>query len=91
VSLLHNTVNLSALGYANGFTLWHYRTADLAGDIDTSGYFRPASDMLRVGDFIFVNAGLGSAPVHGVVVVVSNDNGAVDVTNISAFATVNSD
>jgi hypothetical protein len=29
--------------------------------------------------------------VHGVVVVVSNDNGAVDVANISAFATVNSD
>ena len=91
MSLLHNDANLSALGYANGFTLWHYRTPDLAGDIDTAGYFGPASDMLRVGDFIFVNAGLGSAPVHGVVVVVGNEAGNVDVANISAFATANSD
>jgi hypothetical protein len=60
--MAYSSKDLSALGYANGFTLWHYRTADLAGDIDTSGYFRPASDMLRVGDFIFVNAGLGSDP-----------------------------
>ena len=83
--------NLSVLAYANGFTLWHYRTGDLAADVDNAGYFSAASDMLRVGDFIFVNAGLGSAPVHGVVVVVSNNDGSVDVANISAFATVNSD
>jgi len=44
--------NLSVLAYANGFTLWHYITPDLAADIDTSGYFADARDMLRVGDFI---------------------------------------
>ena len=48
--------------------------------------------MLRVGDFIFVNAGNRlPATGHGVVVVVGNNDGNVDVANISSFATVNSD
>ena len=43
---------LSALSYANGFTLWHYRTSDPAADVDTAGYFDAAVRMLRIGDFI---------------------------------------
>ena len=42
--------NLSVLAYANGFTLWHYATADLAAEVDTAGYFNAAADMLRAGD-----------------------------------------
>ena len=82
---------LSALADGNGFTLWHYRTPDLAADIDNSGYFNAASDMLRVGDFVFVNAGLGTTPTHGVMIVVANVDGGVDLANLTAFATVNSD
>jgi hypothetical protein len=83
---------LSALAYANGFTLWHYRTGDAAAQIDTTGYFNPASGVMRVGDFVFFNAGLGGAtPAHGVVVVVSNDNGVVDVANATAFVTGDTD
>ena len=44
--------DLSVLAYANGFTLWHYTTVDLAADVDTAGYFNTACDMLRVGDMI---------------------------------------
>jgi hypothetical protein len=54
---------LSILAYANGFTLWHYRTGDAAvslferetGDPDYVGYFAPACDLLRRGDLILVS------------------------------------
>ena len=83
--------NLSALAYANGFTLWHYRTSDLAAEVDNAGYFNPASRMLRAGDFVMVNAGLGATPVHGLMVVVGNSDGAVDLSNLTAFGAANAD
>jgi hypothetical protein len=61
---------LSILAYANGFTLWHYRTNDPrelllsreAGDPDFTGYFAPACDLLRRGDQIIVSLGGGPEP-----------------------------
>lgn len=89
--MAYQSKDLSALGYANGFTLWHYRTADLAAVVDNAGYFNAAGRMLRVGDFIMLNAGLGTTPTHGVVVVVANAGGTVDVTNVTTFGAVNTD
>lgn len=83
--------NLSALSYANGFTLWHYRSDDMDAVIDDAGYFDEAYRMLRVGDFILVNAGVGTSPTHGMMVVISNSNGRVDVSNISQFGSLNAD
>ncbi len=83
--------NLSALSYANGFTLWHYRTDDIPADVDNAGYFNEAANMLREGDFIFVNAGLGTSPTHGLFVVLANDGGTVDVSNLTSFGAVNAD
>ena len=91
MSLLPNTADLSAIAYANGFTLWHYRTSDGAADVDNVGYFNPASKMLRAGDFILVNAGVGASPTHGVFVVASSIDGTVDVTNLTSFGAVNTD
>ena len=50
-----NPRDLSVVGYANGFTLWHFRSGDAAKQIATPKYFNASSDMLRPGDFIFVN------------------------------------
>jgi hypothetical protein len=83
--------DLSALAYANGFTMWHYRTGDAAAEVDNAGYFNAASRMLRVGDFVMLNAGVGGVPSNGVVVVVANANGSVDVANVTSFGTVNTD
>ena len=47
--------------------------------------------MVRIGDFILINAGIGSTPTHGVVVVVANAGGALDVTNVTTFGAVNTD
>jgi len=46
---------LSVLAYANGFTLWHYRTA--ADDLLGAGYFDSAQELLRQGDQIIANTG----------------------------------
>jgi uncharacterized membrane protein len=89
--MAYQSKDLSALGYANGFTLWHYRTGDLAAEIDNAGYFNGASRMVRVGDFILLNAGLLTTPTHGVAVVVANAGGVVDVTNVTTFGAVNTD
>ncbi|MEQ9639800.1 MAG: hypothetical protein RIM84_07205 [Alphaproteobacteria bacterium] len=46
---------LNVIGYAHGFTLWHYRSAD--ADIDAADYFAAASDLLRPGDFVLATRG----------------------------------
>lgn len=83
--------DLSVLAYANGFTLWHYATADLAADVDTTGYFNGASDLLRVGDMVLANCASGGTPSAGVLVVATNAAGVVDVANLTPFGAANSD
>ena len=68
--MAYDSHNLSALSYANGFTLWHYRTNDKpdlvlsseCGNPDCTGYFSPACDLLRRGDQITVSFGGGPEP-----------------------------
>lgn len=83
--------NLSVIGYANGFTLWHYATTDAAATVDTSGYFNNAANMLRVGDFILANASTGGTPENGMLVVATNANGTVDAANLTPFGASNTD
>lgn len=42
---------LSVLAYANGFTLWHYRTED---DVKAAQYFATAGMMVKSGDMLIV-------------------------------------
>ncbi|GEO37253.1 hypothetical protein SAE02_14010 [Skermanella aerolata] len=83
--------DLSVLAYANGFTLWHYTTADLATDVDTAGYFSTVSDMLRVGDMIMSNIDTDGTPQAGILLVASNSGGTVDVANLTQVGASNSD
>ena len=46
--------NLSVLVYANGFTLWHYKSKDTLQRITTPRYCDDAVGMLSVGDMILV-------------------------------------
>lgn len=84
-----NPRELSVLAYANGFTLWHYRTADrradLIGDADDSrrlagGYFAAANELLRRGDQIVVNLDGENRPaIANLVVTVVDAGGRVSV------------
>ena len=83
--------DLSVLAYANGFTLWHYTTPDPASQVDDTGYFNGASDMLRAGDMLLANTGTGGTPAAGVFVVAANAGGVVNLANLTAFDAANSD
>ncbi|TVQ35993.1 MAG: hypothetical protein EA356_06420 [Geminicoccaceae bacterium] len=77
--MAYDPVGLSALSYANGFTLWHYRSADRAEEVDGLGYFDPAARLLRIGDFIFLNVATQDEPEHLIRVVATNDGSRVAV------------
>jgi hypothetical protein len=81
--------NLSALAYANGFTLWHYKTVDPAVQVDTTGYFNEAAAMLRVGDFIMANT--GGTTQNGIFIVTTNNGSDVDTSNLIDFSSLDTD
>jgi hypothetical protein len=84
--------DLSVLAYANGFTLWHYTTADAHETVRKSGYFTKAGHMLRVGDMIMLNAGTGGlSPASGIMLVAANLAGAVDSSDLTPIGTANVD
>ena len=49
--------NLSVLAYAQGFTLWHYKTTEALTRLDVPGYFDGAADMLATGDILLLTGG----------------------------------
>lgn len=90
--MAYSSKTLSVLGYANGFTLWHYATPDAAATVDGDGYFNAAAEMLRPGDFILANTGQGGAsPQHGIFVVAGSVNGQVDLADLTPFGTADND
>ena len=53
--------NLSVLAYANGFTLWHYKSGkDKLDAVGSGNYLGDASDMLTAGDLIMITAADGA-------------------------------
>lgn len=83
--------DMSVLAYANGFTLWHYTTVDIATDVDTAGYFNTAADMLRIGDMVFANVDTAGAPGAGIFLVNANAAGVVDVADITSIGATDLD
>ncbi|MBF0269347.1 MAG: hypothetical protein HQL44_12230 [Alphaproteobacteria bacterium] len=87
----YQSKNLSVLAYANGFTLWHYTTADAASIVDSDGYFNAAADMLRVGDIIIANVATGGTMQAGQFLVTSNSAGVVDVNDMTQIGSTDTD
>jgi hypothetical protein len=83
--------DLSVLAYANGFTLWHYTSVDLAADMDTAGYFNDASDMVRVGDMVMANADTDGTPASGIYLVNANSGGVVDLADMTGVGSTDTD
>jgi hypothetical protein len=97
--MAYSRANLQRIGPQNSNAPALYTFADTAStkaQIDASGYFNDAADMLQVGDFILVVGSDG----YGVAVVVSNTrdltasppvSGVVDTSNATAVGTIDSD
>ena len=84
-----NQSNLSSLAYGNGFTLWHYTSADAIATVNTAGYFNDASDELTVRDLIIVVD--TATPTTSFVSVLSNASGVVDVSDGLAVTETDAD
>lgn len=48
--------NLSVIAYANGFTLYHYKSDESLGVITQDNYFDPVKQLSATGDIIIINA-----------------------------------
>ena len=83
--------DLSVLAYANGFTLWHYSSADAHTAVRVAGYFNAASHMVRVGDMILANTGVGGTPVTGILLVNANAGGVVDTADLTVIGASDTD
>ena len=88
--MAYQSKDLSVLAYANGFTLWHFTTADSATAVDTSGYFNAASTMLRVGDIIIANVDTAGTLKGGLFLVSANSGGVVDVNDMTQIGSTDS-
>lgn len=84
-----NTVSAAKRGQAP--SVYAYKTNDLGTDVDGSGYFDDLADTLEVGDMIYIFADADSTPTYGLYVVLSNSAGVVDISNITALGTIDSD
>ena len=74
--------DLSVLAYANGFTPWHYTSADSAAVIAAPGAWDPAADMLRAGDIIVANAGSAGTPAALLLLVTRVGGGGVATASL---------
>lgn len=52
--------DLSVIAYANGFTLWHYKTQDKMSEIDMDYFPKDIVRLMAVGDMIIINSCDGS-------------------------------
>jgi hypothetical protein len=73
----------------NAPQMWSYKSADAIADVNTEGYFNDASDVLKVGDLIYVYD--SNTPTANLVVVLSNTSGVVDVSNGESISVSDSD
>jgi len=69
--------------------MWSYTTTDAIATVNTAGYFNDASDVLKVGDLMYVYD--SSTPTASLVIVLSNASGVVDVSDGTTIAVTDSD
>ena len=54
--------NMSVIAYANGFTLWQYKSnEDTLEIISHPGYFERVMTLMAIGDIVIINAKDGAA------------------------------
>jgi len=75
----------------NAPQIWSYTSTDAKTDIDASGYFNSASDLLKVGDLIYIYASTGGTATFSLHPVVSNASGVVDIGDGTAISATDSD
>ena len=73
----------------NAPQMWAYTSADAIATVNTSGYFNSASDLLKVGDLMYIRD--SNTPTASLVIVLSNASGVVDVSDGTAITVADAD
>jgi|TARA_Y100000296_G_scaffold2839_1_gene4012 hypothetical protein len=73
----------------NAPQVWAYTSADAIATVNTSGYFNSASDLLKVGDLMYIRD--SATPTASLVIVLSNASGVVDVSDGTAITVADTD
>jgi len=73
----------------NAPQMWAYTSADAIATVNTSGYFNSASDLLKVGDLMYIRD--SATPTASLVIVLSNASGVVDVSDGTAITVADTD
>ena len=54
--------NMSVIAFANGFTLWQYKSnSDSLEQVERAGYFDKIKTLMAIGDIVIINARDGAA------------------------------
>ena len=80
--MTYDPKNLSVLAYANGFTLWHYRTTSPMSVVTQTNAFDAARDVLRGGDIILVNSSSATGQSAMIALVESSDRLGVRMSSL---------
>ena len=75
----------------NAPQVWSYTSTDAKTAIDAAGYFNDASDLLKVGDLIYIHGDTGGTATFSLHPVVSNASGDVDIVDGTAISATDSD
>ena len=73
----------------NAPQMWAYTSADAIATVNTSGYFNSASDLLKVGDLMYIRD--SNTPTASLVIVLSNASSVVDVSDGTAISVADAD
>jgi hypothetical protein len=73
----------------NSPQIWSYTSADAIATVNTSAYFNDASDLLKVGDLMYIRD--SATPTASLVVVLSNASGVVDVSDGTTISVADAD
>ena len=73
----------------NAPQIWSYTSTDAIATVNTAAYFNDASDLLKVGDLMYIRD--SNTPTASLVVVLSNASGVVDVCDGTAISVADAD
>ena len=73
----------------NAPQIWSYTSTDAIATVYTAAYFNDASDLLKVGDLMYIRD--SNTPTASLVVVLSNASGVVDVSEGTAISVAAAD
>ena len=73
----------------NAPQIWSYTSTDAIATVNTAAYFNDASNLLKVGDLMYIRD--SNTPTASLVVVLSNASGVVDVSDGTAISVADAD